>query len=113
MSSLSEKRAIFVNSIQDHLDRMKQHIPFDKVHHYLPFATVKRVGTDHIHIVNDSVYPIETERNTISMGQTLCKRSPYAKTSLTSMMDDTDVNDYTACPGCLAVAQGLAVRDLR
>lgn len=86
------------------VDEAKERISFDIIQKYLPFAIVKRAGNTYNHIVNDSVYPIQTEKRTVREGETLCGRRGYLYAG--------DEPTYDACPGCLAIARGIAVRDL-
>jgi hypothetical protein len=96
--------SIFLTSLQDVLTEAKEHISFDRVHKYLPFPTLKRAGDHYEHLINDSIYPIELERFVIREGESLCRRAEpfFARARANS-----------PCPGCFAIAKGLAVRDLR
>jgi hypothetical protein len=85
------------------VDVAKERLIFDVVHKYLPFPTRKAAGHTHNHIVNDGVYPVQTEKRTIRDGETLCGR--FGSLLVNETMDSD-------CPGCFAIARGLAVRDL-
>jgi hypothetical protein len=82
------------------VSEMVKTIPFDKVYKYLPFPIETARGNNFVHIVNASAYAVVTERRTVDVGQPLCGRF--------SRRGGWDVTK--PCPGCLAIAQGLAAR---
>ena len=88
--------------LETFVDEAKDRLSFDIVHKYLPFPTRPMSGINHNHIVNDGVYPVQTERRTVRDGETLCGKHD----KLWAGLRPED------CPGCLAIARGLAVRDL-
>jgi hypothetical protein len=86
------------------VDEAKERITFDRVHKYLPFAVKVVDGDTKHHIVNDSVYPVKTETRTVADGEPLCGR--------VGQLYRVNSGARQNCPGCLAIARGLAVRDL-
>ena len=83
---------------------VKDEIPFEGIARLLPFPTEIVGGYNHNHIRSLYAFDIETEKRTISEGETLCgRKSPeYFK----SCEEDTN------CPGCENIGKGLALRDI-
>ena len=83
---------------------VKDEIPFEGISRLLPFPTEIVGGYNHNHIRSLYAFDIETEKRTISEGETLCgRKSPeYFK----SCEEDTN------CPGCENIGKGLALRDI-
>ena len=83
---------------------VKDEIPFEDIARLLPFPTEIVAGYNHNHIRSLYAFDIETEKRTISEGETLCgRKSPeYFK----SCEEDTN------CPGCENIGKGLALRDI-
>lgn len=87
------------------VDEAKERITFARIHKYLPFAIRIMEGSTKKHIVNDSVYAVQTEKRNVADGEPLCGR-------VGDLYIPHGYSSHIPCPGCLAIARGLAVRDL-
>ncbi len=101
---VSRTKEVFIDSL---VSRLKDEVLFEELYRYLPFAVSLKQGSTHEHIVNESVYPVQTEVRTVYQGESLCGRRR-------AFLDHkyAQRKHYTACPGCLAIGRGIAVRDL-
>ncbi len=79
-------------------------VPLGSLGRLLPFQTRVIGGYTFNHIQSLSAFDIETERRVIEEGDTLCGRK-------SSAYHVGGVNDRD-CPGCTAIGQGLATREL-
>jgi hypothetical protein len=86
-------------------DLIKRTMPADRLTAYLPFNTVLRRGDNHVHIVNDSVYTVDTQHHTIFEGMSLCARHRRFTKPLR-------IEDEATCPGCTSLAKGIIARSL-
>lgn len=84
---------------------MKNQIPAHKIHQYLRYAIKIKAGRDYNHILNDSIYDIDLDiqGRTVVEGEALCGRFDTRYHAIDQSME--------ICPGCIAIARGLAVRD--
>ena len=78
--------------------------PLGSLGRLLPFQTRVIGGDNFNHIQSLSAFDIDTERRVIEEGDTLCGRK-------SSAYHVGGVNDRD-CPGCTAIGQGLATREL-
>lgn len=94
-----------VSSLEDLLTAVKDRIPVSEIHKYLRYAIKIKAGEEFNHIINDSIFDIDLEKRTIVEGEAFCGRydSKYASRAYTNL--DT-------CPGCIAIARSIAVRDV-
>jgi hypothetical protein len=90
---------------EEFIEAFKASIPLEKIHRYLPFAIKVMAGSNWNHILVDTVlYPVITEKRIIQDGESLCGRyNPFYRPAIWG---------GEPCQGCLAVARGLAVRDI-
>lgn len=77
---------------------------FADVVRYLPFLATFAGGSTKRHIVNSSAYPVTTFLRTVYYGGTLCGRS--------GELEGLYGYNSEPCPGCHAVATGLAAKYL-
>jgi hypothetical protein len=86
-------------------DLLAHALPTERLQAYLPFQTSIRRGTDHIHIVNESVFSVETRYHFIHTNETLCGRRKRS-------MADVPRGTAATCPGCTAIAKGVVARHI-
>ena len=81
--------------------------PAETVRRSLRFATKLFAGDTHNHIVNDATFAVETESGrTVEPGDSLClRRKPFELSD-----EQRWRHSEPTCPGCIAIAQGLAAR---
>lgn len=84
-------------------DLLAHALPTERLQAYLPMHTVIRKGDNHNHIVNASIYTVETQYHTIFEGMSLCARR---KRNL------RDASGTATCPGCVAHAKSIILRSL-
>jgi len=77
--------------------------PFEQISRFLPFQTKIVAGYNHNHIMSQTAFDIVTEKRVIREGETLCGRQSHEY-----FLEAIDSN----CPGCLAIGQGLALREI-
>jgi hypothetical protein len=82
---------------------LKSSIEDKDIQRLLPFQTSLELG-NHVHIVNESAYAVETKYHVITDGDTLCARGGRPRGTVTGTAP--------TCPGCLAKAQGIVVNHL-
>ena len=86
------------------VQQIKSQIPFANVGKFLPFQTQVVSGNNFNHIQSLSAFAINTDARVIQDGDTLCgRKAPWFFLGATREEN---------CPGCEAIGQGLAVRDL-
>jgi hypothetical protein len=86
------------------IEAVKGSLSFERVRAFLPFLTTIKLGNTHRHLVNQGVWPIVTETRVVHEGETLCRRR--------GALYPMHLYPADPCPGCLAIAQGLAAREL-
>lgn len=69
----------------------------------LQFATAVRRGTTQRHILNDSVFTVQTAVHRIAPGHSLCGRKDNVY---------KNTNKEASCPGCVGIARCLVIRDI-
>jgi hypothetical protein len=90
--------------VESFLDDLKERISIDRVHKYLPFGISVKSGENFNHIINEGIYSVRTESRVVREDESLCGRQ-------SDRYGRKDSSKGT-CPGCIAIARGLAVRDL-
>lgn len=86
-------------------DLLAHSLPTERLQAYLPFHTVVRHGSDFNHIVNASVFTVETQHHVIYEGVTLCARRKRG-------MTEPRKGEGVTCPGCIAHAKGIVLRTI-
>jgi hypothetical protein len=86
-------------------DLLKYTLPANRLQAYLPLQTRLRRGDNYVHIVNASVFTLETQHHVIYEGSSLCARQKR-------FLKDAQQGDVPTCPGCIAHAKGVITRSL-
>lgn len=83
--------------------------PADTVRRSLRFATKLIAGNTFNHIVNDATFGVALieRKRSIEPGESLCARRRWLDSK-----SERGKRSKPTCPGCVAIAQGLAARGL-
>ena len=87
---------------------VRDEIVDSRVQSFLKFNTSLGGGKHYVHIVSQSAFPVETGRHVITQGETLCAR----RLDTIPLWSNPRQGEGATCPGCLAIAKGIAARDM-
>ena len=84
--------------------QLKASVAAEDIQSLLPFQSGLELGDTHIHITNESAYPVFTKYHVVGNGDTLCKRGTDSRGTVSGA--------EPTCPGCIAKARGVIVNHL-
>jgi hypothetical protein len=84
--------------------QLKASVAVEDIQPLLPFQSGLELGNTHVHITNESAYPVSTQYHVIGNGDTLCKRGTDSRGTVSGA--------EPTCPGCVAKARGVIVNHL-